>query len=184
MVATLEEFIRLFCWRLPQDPLRDLGQAGDKREAWWRSRLPEGRNRPPRAKPTPPGTRDLPPKALPGLASSSATHILTQAEGQATRGAKHSLAASRALTIYTLPSSRPPPFPDQTLPPRLKFLLNSQRLPTKTSPSQLLPPTSSADDLPSVVSAPARTSPPGPGWDAMEVSGYRSLLMSFRTLTD
>lgn len=66
----------------------------------------------------------------------------------------------------------------------LNFLLNSQRLPTKTSPSQLLPPTSSADDLPSGVSAPARTSPPSPGSDAMEVSGYRSLLMSFRTLTD
>lgn len=110
---------RLFCWRLAQDPRRDLGQAGEKREGQRRPQLPECRNRPLPAKSSPLGTRDLPPlsPSEPRLPQ-RATQIPTPGEGHATRDEMPERKVFRLLRpLLYIPLQLPPSsFPDPTRP--------------------------------------------------------------------
>lgn len=160
---------------------------GEKREERQRPQLPECGKRPSQAKLSPLSPQDLPPKARPGLAPRpprhpSPTHILTRERGA--RPETEAQSTFRPGPHYIYPSNLPPSsFRYQTRPPRLTYCLIPRAFPTKllTLPAPSL--TASADDEPSG-SAP----PPGPLFqvqmDEREVSGYKSLLISFRTLSD
>lgn len=110
-------------------------------------------------------------------------HILTRE-----RGARPETPSVKVCLLpgphYIYPSSLPPSsFPDHIRPPSLTSRLIPSAFPTKLLALPAASPTASAGDLPSGVSAPARTSP-GPGLDGREVSGYRGPLISFGTFPD
>lgn len=110
-------------------------------------------------------------------------HILTRE-----RGARPETPSVKVCLLpgphYIYPSSLPPSSsPDHIRPPSLTSRLIPSAFPTKLLALPAASPTASAGDLPSGVSAPARTSP-GPGLDGREVSGYRGPLISFGTFPD